>query len=526
MPNTGKPSKDCHLCRSRRVKCDLGRPACQRCIKYGAECPGYRNEQELVFHNYTSNSGGPKKRKKRAAKPAGSTTPSVSSSAPPTPSSLGDSGPATPSLAFLDEDQPYLSPEEAQLILANSPSPLFLTKPLHEHWTAQSIPILLNVYESLEFLNKIYQNYPQDGPLVWAAHLFSRTYITNVAHPTSVHKDAQEETEQELRTYMGKALRSVHGALQAPDGALRDDVLATVWILANYELLAGSLNNSKVLSPWHLHSRGLCSILRTRGSKMFFSEAGRVAFWSAYNMVQIEALVTSSECPAESREWLGIIKTMMDQSEHAPLLVSSYIVEIARVQCRMLVILRDHDSQAASAEYSTLMDCLRKAEAEVVANLVIGEAPHSLSLYWVQLWRAAQVKCYHVAHLLATFLTHFPPYPVSLDQLERDRREWLDKVWSASSSILEDTPRFLGAFGGHGGPRPPKALFDALKMIWPLTVIYIIPSSTEEHKAGAHAWLLLVGRELGVRQALKVYPEHAMRGVPDEAREPLRIEEI
>lgn len=36
---------------------------------------------------------------------------------------------------------------------------------------------------------------------------------------------------------MGKALRSVHGALQAPDGALRDDVLATVWILANYEVL-------------------------------------------------------------------------------------------------------------------------------------------------------------------------------------------------------------------------------------------------------------------------------------------------
>lgn len=150
---------------------------------------------------------------------------------------MGDEGPATPSLAFLDEDQPYLSPEEAQLILANSPSPLFLTKPLHEHWTAQSIPILLNVYESLEFLNKIYQNYPQDGPLVWAAHLFSRTYITNVAHPTSVHKDAQEETERELRTYMGKALRSIHGALQAPDGALRDDVLATVWILANYEVL-------------------------------------------------------------------------------------------------------------------------------------------------------------------------------------------------------------------------------------------------------------------------------------------------
>ncbi|WQF90208.1 Putative zn(2)Cys(6) fungal-type DNA-binding domain-containing protein [Colletotrichum destructivum] len=38
MPNTGKPNSNCYLSRQRRAKCDLARPRCQRCVKYGVEC--------------------------------------------------------------------------------------------------------------------------------------------------------------------------------------------------------------------------------------------------------------------------------------------------------------------------------------------------------------------------------------------------------------------------------------------------------------------------------------------------------
>ena len=31
----------CWTCRSRKVKCDLRRPKCQRCIKAGIDCAGY-----------------------------------------------------------------------------------------------------------------------------------------------------------------------------------------------------------------------------------------------------------------------------------------------------------------------------------------------------------------------------------------------------------------------------------------------------------------------------------------------------
>lgn len=107
---------------------------------------------------------------------------------------------------------------------------------LSEHWTTHSVPILLNVYSTLDFLNNTYRTNPRDGPLVWAAHLFSRTYVTNIRYPTSIHKDSEAETQRELGTYLGRTLSSVGAALKSSQGAFRDDVLATVWILSNYEV--------------------------------------------------------------------------------------------------------------------------------------------------------------------------------------------------------------------------------------------------------------------------------------------------
>lgn len=116
-----------------------------------------------------------------------------------------------------------------------SPTPS-ITRSLTEHWTEHSVPILLNVYSTLDFLHNIYRLNARNGPLIWAAHLFSRTYVTNIRHPVSIHKESEPETQRELGTYLGKTLSAVNSALKEPDGPFRDDVLATVWILANYEV--------------------------------------------------------------------------------------------------------------------------------------------------------------------------------------------------------------------------------------------------------------------------------------------------
>ncbi|KAL2268141.1 hypothetical protein VTJ83DRAFT_2987 [Remersonia thermophila] len=51
MVYCGKPSKGCQMCRQRRIKCDETKPVCNQCIKARRQCPGYRDEFDLILRN-------------------------------------------------------------------------------------------------------------------------------------------------------------------------------------------------------------------------------------------------------------------------------------------------------------------------------------------------------------------------------------------------------------------------------------------------------------------------------------------
>ncbi|UKZ73283.1 hypothetical protein TrVFT333_000926 [Trichoderma virens FT-333] len=459
MPNTGRPSRDCHLCRQRRVKCDLARPACQRCTKYGAQCPGYRDQQELVFRN--ADPTVVKKRKKRVPLPQ---SPSSSESSSSSSSSSSSDG-GTFSAPNLTPNGDFVFTSSTDLVLANGVNCnalLPLTRPVFEHWTSHSIPILLDVYSNLDFIKNMYRDYTDDGPL--------------------------------LGGYLGKTLNLVSEALKTPEGAQRDDILATVWILTNYELLVGSLTRTEVLSPWHLHARGLYSILKARGTGPLYTSKGRTAFWPAYSMVQIQAL------------GMGVA-------------ISHFIMKVCTVQARIFNLLRRRDFPAASKEYPELFARMKAAEQEFedwVESNPIGN--HVLEIYAISLYQSAIVKGYHVMQLLINFLTHYPPCPVPLEQLQEDRKFSIDAAQTAAQGILEGVPRVIGPLSS-GQEKSPKMVFDALRVIWPLICVYVMTICRAEQRLAAEGLLFYIGRELGVRQALNTYPEGLT--IPQEAKVPL-----
>lgn len=53
MVNTGKPSGGCKMCRARRVKCDETKPACLKCLRAKRQCPGYRDPFEGKIRDET-----------------------------------------------------------------------------------------------------------------------------------------------------------------------------------------------------------------------------------------------------------------------------------------------------------------------------------------------------------------------------------------------------------------------------------------------------------------------------------------
>ncbi|TYJ54987.1 hypothetical protein B9479_004298 [Cryptococcus floricola] len=70
---TTRSRNGCLVCRSRRVKCDVGKPECARCIKYGAECV-YPEKKP-----FDSTKVAEKLRKRHRSDPPGSAGPSNSS---------------------------------------------------------------------------------------------------------------------------------------------------------------------------------------------------------------------------------------------------------------------------------------------------------------------------------------------------------------------------------------------------------------------------------------------------------------
>ncbi|CEI61936.1 hypothetical protein FVEN_g2983 [Fusarium venenatum] len=59
MVNRGGRSKACRTCKRRRVKCDNGKPHCQRCEKAGLNCEGYVTYEEFVDETKRFSTGKP-----------------------------------------------------------------------------------------------------------------------------------------------------------------------------------------------------------------------------------------------------------------------------------------------------------------------------------------------------------------------------------------------------------------------------------------------------------------------------------
>ncbi|TWU77875.1 hypothetical protein ED733_004352 [Metarhizium rileyi] len=479
---------------TRGLRCDLGRPGCRR------------------------NPSTVKKRKKRtASKEDGqngtqSTSPSSITSGTLTP--VDRNGGATFVLDSRTGLLPFPGENTTPTALAT------ISRPLQEHWTNNSVPIMLNVYSTLDFLHNAYRINSRDGPLIWAAHLFTRTYVTNIRYPITVHRGSERESQREIGTYLGKTLSAVNAALKEPDGVFRDDVLATVWILSNYELLVGSLGRMEQLSPWHLHTKGLYSILKARGTGYLLTLEGRMAFWPCFNMMQIGALINSTECPPESDEWLDLIRKNPFDREEFLVHVAEYITKCVRVQATILTLLHGRDFAAAEEHYWGLTEQLATAEAKVNEYIMSTDCTHEMDIYMRNIYYSAIIKGYHHLLLLANFLTHYVSCSITLPQLRAQRTYCLQMVRAAGKSIIDSVPTVLGPLA-TSKDKPPRLLFDALKMVWPLSAVSFFGFTTPEQKREAEAALIFIGKEAGVREALNTYSKIAP--LPLESYQPFEL---
>lgn len=218
------------------LQCDLTRPGCVRCDKLGRPCPGYREEDELLFRNenvasYATNRT--KDRRRIQAEPllTGSDKPSDSSSSSRKGSAFSGSL-GIESMHFEIDEREFGS------LLGANTAFLPLYPQIQDPWKRHSITLLLNqfsaileggrVYWGLDFLPDLYQETSEESCLVLATNVFTRAYIANQSHASTY--------TNELAQMYGRALTSTNAALADPLRCVQDDTIMAVWLLANHEV--------------------------------------------------------------------------------------------------------------------------------------------------------------------------------------------------------------------------------------------------------------------------------------------------
>ncbi|KAH7126470.1 hypothetical protein B0J13DRAFT_565534 [Dactylonectria estremocensis] len=258
MVYPGKRSTGCMRCRKRKVKCDEGRPTCERCKKYGRECPGYDNRLIIRFENQhralkeDSNGGNTQNRS-----PDGS------------PSALNEAG---------------LSPFTAS---PATTSGAMSTWSLEPPWEDVAIAYFFDQHViepksgslgHLEFLPALYLNSP--------THSCLRPSLNAVANLSLYYSSKSPPLQFIARRLHHEALLSMNSALHDPGENCLDETLAAAMLLSLFEDIDGArpgVSNS--------HISGMVSLIQLRENTGPPADPNRSLYGWAYTQILFHSII-------------------------------------------------------------------------------------------------------------------------------------------------------------------------------------------------------------------------------------------
>lgn len=119
----GRLSRGCLRCRQRRVRCDEGRPCCQRCIHRNEVCEGYRDESSLIFRHETEKVIEYSRAIQTVSPPSSKTSSHSSSRKRSKFDDASSASRRSSSVSGTSADLLLLTPEEASGITLRNPQP-------------------------------------------------------------------------------------------------------------------------------------------------------------------------------------------------------------------------------------------------------------------------------------------------------------------------------------------------------------------------------------------------------------------
>ncbi|KLU84583.1 hypothetical protein MAPG_03623 [Magnaporthiopsis poae ATCC 64411] len=282
MVYCGKPSRGCQMCRTRRIKCDETKPTCNQCAKSRRQCPGYKDEFDLVFRNETK---ATERRAQKANRKALAQKQGLRPDADPAPADSQGS-------QALDRARDPFNNRVSVVVPSLAVSP-------EQHATCHFFANFVLVPHQdgsrgfMDYLVPMMKDEPSDSHLT---HAFNACALASLGN--KVTANGINFGERALGEYT-KALAKTHVSLRDPEASKTDSVLAAVLLLGLFENITAKQMG---MFAWGSHIEGAVQIVKARGRNQLRSKLGLLLFIAVRTQMIIHTL-TTGKAPIYGIEW-------------------------------------------------------------------------------------------------------------------------------------------------------------------------------------------------------------------------------
>ncbi|KAI9901394.1 hypothetical protein N3K66_003211 [Trichothecium roseum] len=506
MVYCGKPSRGCQMCRTRRIKCDETKPTCNQCAKSRRQCPGYKDEFDLVFRNETqaTERRAKKANMKAMALKMGKEGIELINSPNETPSSAKTNSPVSPI---------QLPPEQQASCHFISNFVLLPRQGTTRGFMEYLIPMLKQHKQTTHF--KL---------------AFDACALASLGNRVGTGCDF----ENQALTKYTKALSATYGALQDPEMAKQDSTLAAILLLGLFENISAKQLGTLA---WGSHTEGAVQLVKARGRKQLRTKVGLMLFIAVRTQMIIHTL-SSGKAPAMGVEWW--MNDAVKDSNAADCQRLSIRVGEVRAEVNRLLTALPRSPENVEVMFEMLRNCqgLDQECAQWVRDLPSAYDWHTVAwedqpppdgdysraetypgrvdayqdLYIVSVWNMMRASRIILASLIVRTVAWIC---APLDY--RTTPEYATSARTcteAIADIIASVPYQLGYFSNRKHLLDGVNLSsygcgdeDALKglpgyfLTWPLTCIYGQDYTLDSQRAWVRGRLEFIGNQLGVRYA-------------------------
>ncbi|KAJ5820464.1 hypothetical protein N7474_006055 [Penicillium riverlandense] len=474
-----RASRSCGNCRAVKRRCDRQSPHCGQCIRLGEECPGYRDEWDLVFRDQTDKTIKRSKAKR---------TKSASNDSPPPTQHLS---PTTQCLS------PSIDEIGVNYFLCNF--------------------VIGGQSSSRGCLNYIPTVYRADGDSPTLVASMAAVGLVALANTTQ-----QPELASHARAKYAEAIRNVNIALESPIESVKDSTLMSVISLGVFEHVSD-------YESWVRHVQGAAALVVARGKRQFSSPITILMF----NQVRADLVLACVHGAKPFPE--DVLELQEEAAKHADTSSTFWFMGVLGTRCANLLMSVRKNKFTGGIPWSELLDeaSVIERDFQYILGVLVIQEPYTTTrdsdgdpsmiyngrfdLYrdsWaIRLWnnlRSLRMIVCEISYFLLNKFLATDLAPAVRENMKLELQKTLETLSRMADDILATVPQASEFLSSASGSRRSvgfsfqRSVPGGYMLTWGLYMVGKCPVTTSETRKWVIRRLQNIGKDTGISVALQL----------------------